>query len=77
MDEENAKSQNKQAPKQEVKGPAQPSKTEEHKEDKDKRSAHIDPEVLKSINETILDSSPGVTWDDVKGLNDVKKILQE
>ena len=39
--------------------------------------SHIDPEVIKSIKETILDSSPNVTWEDVKGLVEVKKILQE
>lgn len=33
--------------------------------------------MLKSINETILDSSPNVTWEDVKGLVEVKKVLQE
>lgn len=33
--------------------------------------------MLKSINETILDSSPNVKWDDVKGLVEVKKVLQE
>ena len=43
----------------------------------DSRASHIDPEVLKSIEETILDHSPNVTWDDVKGLIEVKKILQE
>jgi SpoVK/Ycf46/Vps4 family AAA+-type ATPase len=30
---------------------------------------------MKAINETILDSSPGVSWDDIKGLSEVKKIL--
>jgi spastin len=42
---------------------------------KDERASHIDPEVLKSINETILDSSPNVKWEDVKGLIEVKKVL--
>lgn len=32
---------------------------------------------MQSIEETILDSSPNVTWDDVKGLVEVKQILQE
>ena len=37
----------------------------------------LDPEIVKSIEETILDHSPNVTWQDIKGLEDVKKILQE
>jgi SpoVK/Ycf46/Vps4 family AAA+-type ATPase len=53
-------------------------KKEEEKKDSDsKLSSNLDPEVIKSINETILDSSPNVQWDDVKGLVEVKKILQE
>ena len=54
-------------------GPQPPA--EEHKGDKENRASHIDKDVLKSIEETILDSSPDVKWDDVKGLSDVKKIL--
>ena len=38
---------------------------------------NIDPAVVKSIEETILDSSPNVHWDDVKGLSEVKRILKE
>ena len=38
---------------------------------------NIDPAVVKSIEETILDNSPNVHWDDVKGLADVKQILKE
>jgi len=63
----------KQQPQQQAS--QQPQKPEEKKTDS--RASHIDPEVLKSINETILDSSPNVTWDDVKGLVEVKKVLQE
>ena len=52
-------------------------KPEEKKDKIDGRASHLDPEVVKSINETILDTSPNVNWDDVKGLVEVKKILQE
>jgi SpoVK/Ycf46/Vps4 family AAA+-type ATPase len=37
----------------------------------------LDPEIVRAIEDTILDSSPNVTWDDIKGLSDVKKILNE
>ena len=50
--------------------------TKEESKD-DKPYGNIDPAVVKSIEETILDSSPNVTWDDVKGLADVKQILKE
>ena len=33
---------------------------------------NLDPAVVKSIEETILDNSPNVHWDDIKGLADVK-----
>lgn len=32
---------------------------------------------MKQIEETILDTSPGVSWDDIQGLADVKSILNE
>ena len=38
----------------------------------DKPYGNLDPAVVKSIEETILDSSPNVHWDDVKGLAEVK-----
>lgn len=46
-------------------------------EKKDKPYGNLDPAVVKSIEETILDSSPNVHWDDVKGLAEVKQILKE
>ena len=49
-------------------------KKPEEKKDETKAS-HLDPEIVKSINETILDSSPNVKWEDVKGLVEVKKVL--
>ena len=41
-------------------------------ESKDSPYGNLDPAVVKSIEETILDNSPNVHWDDVKGLADVK-----
>jgi len=49
--------------------------TEEEKKDNDEKYPNIDPAIIKSIEETILDSSPNVKWDDVKGLSEVKQIL--
>ena len=46
-------------------------------EKSDKPYGNLDPAVVKSIEETILDSSPNVHWDDVKGLAEVKQILKE
>lgn len=37
----------------------------------------LDPEIVKSIEETILDHKLNVTWADIKGLEDVKKIINE
>jgi SpoVK/Ycf46/Vps4 family AAA+-type ATPase len=37
----------------------------------------VDPEILKQIEESILDCDPNVKFDDVKGLEDVKKIMNE
>ena len=42
-----------------------------------KNYGNLDPAIVKSIEETILDSSPNVHWDDVKGLLEVKQILKE
>ncbi len=33
--------------------------------------------MVKQIEESILDHSPNVKWDDIQGLEDVKKILKE
>ena len=54
-------------------GASQPAATEESKS----KYGNLDPAVVKSIEETILDSSPNVHWDDVKGLEDVKRVLKE
>ena len=57
--------------------PAAGAAAAQEEEKKDKPYGNIDPAVVKSIEETILDSSPNVHWDDVKGLAEVKQILKE
>lgn len=47
----------------------QPASTKSH--------VNLDKDIVKSIEESILDHSPNVTWNDIKGLEDVKKILNE
>ena len=42
-----------------------------------KSHLNLDKDIVKSIEETILDHSPNVTWNDIKGLEEVKKILNE
>lgn len=42
-----------------------------------KAHSNLPQDIVKSIEETILDHSPNVTWNDIKGLEDVKKILNE
>ena len=46
-------------------------------EESKKPYGNIDPAVVRSIEETILDDSPNVHWDDVKGLAEVKQVLKE
>ena len=60
-----------------TKAPEEEKKGEEKKGEEKKASANIDPAIKKSIEETILDASPNVKWDDVQGLVEVKKILNE
>lgn len=42
-----------------------------------KAHSNLPQDIVKSIEETILDHSPNITWNDIKGLEDVKKILNE
>ena len=42
-----------------------------------KPKSSLDPEIVRSIEESILDHSPSVHWDDIKGLADVKRTLNE
>jgi len=37
----------------------------------------LDSGIVAQIEESILDSSPNVHWDDIKGLSDVKKTIME
>ena len=37
----------------------------------------VDPAVRESIKDSILEGNPNVKWDDIKGLAEVKKILNE
>jgi len=51
------------------------AKTSKHKK---KKKHKISPELLEQLEENIIPSGQsGVQWDDIKGLSDVKKILQE
>lgn len=37
----------------------------------------IDPTILQTLQDSILDSNPNIKWEDIKGLSDVKKVLNE
>ena len=39
--------------------------------------AKLDNKMVENIMETILDKGPGVRWDDIEGLADVKQALYE
>ena len=39
-----------------------------------KAHSNLPQDIVKSIEETILDHSPNITWNDIKGLEDVKKM---
>jgi spastin len=39
--------------------------------------AKLDPKMSQVIMESILDKAPGVKWDDIEGLQDVKQALME
>lgn len=42
-----------------------------------KKEHKIDPAIAETLKDSILDSDPNIHWDDIKGLTDVKKILNE
>jgi spastin len=44
---------------------------------KEGKKSNLDPEVVRSIEETILDSSPNIKFDDINGLDDVKSVIKE
>ena len=52
------------------------SSAERKKEGGDKK-VKIDPAIRESINDSVLEGNPNVKWDDIKGLSEVKKILNE
>lgn len=37
----------------------------------------MDQDVVRQIEESIMDSSPNIKWEDISGLEDVKKVLKE
>ena len=55
---------------QDAKGGADAAKKEEPK-------SKIDPAIAKALEDSILDSDPNVKWEDIKGLAEVKKVLNE
>jgi len=54
-------------------GAAQPQEEAKKEESKSK----VDPAIRESIQDSVLEGNPNVKWDDIKGLADVKKILNE
>ena len=36
-----------------------------------------DPDLAEMLERDVLDSTPGVTWDDVAGLTEAKRLLEE
>lgn len=42
-----------------------------------KKKSSVDPDIVKAIEESILDHSPNIKWDDIQGLTDVKQVLKE
>ena len=39
--------------------------------------AKLDQNMLKNIMETIIDTGPGISWEDIEGLHDIKKTMVE
>lgn len=54
-----------------------PKPEEAKKPDEIKPKSKIDPQIEETLKDSILDNDPNVHWDDIKGLADVKKILNE
>ncbi len=44
---------------------------------KDPRYKNIDPKMIEMIENEIVDNSPGITWDDIAGLEFAKSSVQE
>jgi len=49
----------------------------EEDEPKDPRYKNIDPKMIEMIENEIVDNSPGVSWDDIAGLEFAKSSVQE
>jgi vacuolar protein-sorting-associated protein 4 len=50
---------------------------EKKEEEKPKKKSNLDSEIVRQIEDSILDQSPNVHWNDIQGLEDVKKVLKE
>ena len=50
---------------------------EKKEEEKPKKKSSLDSEIVRQIEDSILDQSPNVHWNDIQGLEDVKKVLKE
>lgn len=44
---------------------------------KEEPKSKVDPAIAKTLEDSILDADPNVKWDDIKGLAEVKKVLNE
>ena len=50
---------------------------EKKEEEKPKKKANLDTEIVRQIEDSIMDQSPNIHWNDIQGLEDVKKVLKE
>lgn len=57
--------------------PSQENKGDANAANKEAPKSKIDPAIAKTLEDSILDADPNVKWDDIKGLSDVKKVLNE
>lgn len=57
--------------------PSQENKGDANAASKEAPKSKIDPAIAKTLEDSILDADPNVKWDDIKGLSDVKKVLNE
>ncbi|KAM0681782.1 Fidgetin-like protein 1 [Glugoides intestinalis] len=52
-------------------------KTEDNEQTKKKKECNVDDYIIERISKEILESGVDVTWDDIVGLEDVKRIINE
>ncbi|RZC75870.1 hypothetical protein C5167_000230 [Papaver somniferum] len=57
--------------------PKSESATVESEEKKRPEYEGPDPELAAMLERDVLETSPGVTWDDVAGIKDAKRLLEE